>query len=477
MTLSDPGARLSVSITDGMTVEIRLGLKEIRLGRGREADLQLPDRSVSRLHARVYRVGNRYFLADLGSRNGTHANGRPVTQLPLDDGQTFHVGPYRIHFFGPSPSGEEPTVAPDAASTPAANPSAAATAPPVAACSPEAASTPASREPSPHRTGTARPAGDAPFGLVGGSPPMRKLVETVRRVGPSDAAVLIEGETGSGKELVARGLHDVSDRRDRPFIVVNCGAISPELIESELFGHERGSFTGATAQRRGAFELAHNGTIFLDEIGELPYTLQPKLLRALEQKEIKRVGGNETLSADARVLAATNRNLKDEVAKKTFREDLYFRVGAISVAVPPLRDRREDIALLANHFLAAMSARSARPLPELSPAALDALITHNWPGNVRELRNAIQRAVVMAEGAELSAADFAFLRASSNPASDPEMPEGLTRWEQAERTNILAELARQGGNKTRTARTLGIAKSTLFEKLKKYGIGSPETDR
>ncbi len=313
--------------------------------------------------------------------------------------------------------------------------------------------------------------------MVGGSAPLRKLVETVRRVGPSDAAVLIEGETGSGKELVARGLHDVSDRSDRPFIVVNCGAISHELIESELFGHERGSFTGATAQRRGAFELAHNGTIFLDEIGELPYTLQPKLLRALEQREIKRVGGNETLPADARVLAATNRNLKEEVAKKTFREDLYFRVGAIRVEVPPLRDRREDIAPLAQHFLAGLSARSPRPLPPLSPAALDALVSHDWPGNVRELRNAVQRAVVLAEGAQLAASDFSFLRESSTPSPESEMPDGLTRWEQAERTNILAELSRQGGNKTRTARVLGIAKSTLFEKLKKYGIGNQESDR
>jgi len=461
MIQADPGARLSVSITDGMSVEVRLGLKEVKIGRGREADLQLPDPSVSRLHARVYRVGNRYFLADLGSRNGTHADGKPVTQLPLDDGQTFTVGSYRIHFqrFGAAPSsGEEATIAAGAGSAVRAMRS---------ASGPAAGQRPISPE---------KPV-EAPFGLVGVSSPIRKLAGTIRRVGASDVAILIEGETGSGKELVARGIHDASGRRDRPFIVVNCGAISPELIESELFGHEKGSFTGATAQRRGAFELAHSGTIFLDEIGELPFTLQPKLLRALEQKEIKRVGGNETLTADVRILAATNRNLKEEVARKTFREDLYFRVGAITVAVPPLKDRREDIAPIARHFLAGMGTRENRTLPSLSPAAMDALISHDWPGNVRELRNAIQRAVVMADGAELSGEDFSFLRQSSNGDPDTAAPGTLSRWEQAERTNILAELARQSGNKTRTARELGIAKSTLFEKLKKYGIRSQESDR
>ena len=464
---TDPGARLSVSITDSMTVEVRLGLKEIRIGRGSEADLQLPDRSVSRLHARIYRFGNRYFLADLGSRNGTHVNGKPITQLSLSDGQTFAVGPYRIHFLQPEGAralGEDPTVAPGTSHSPS----------PAAAAS---GATTADAAPVQKRAGVERESSDAAFGMVGKSQPIRNLIETIRRVGPSDAAVLIEGETGSGKELIARGLHDASSRSFRPFIVVNCGAISPELIESELFGHERGAFTGATAQRRGAFELAHNGTIFMDEIGELPYTLQPKLLRALEQKEIKRVGGNEILLADTRILAATNRNLKEEVARKTFREDLYFRIGAIGVLAPPLRERQEDIALLAGHFLAILNAGAARGMKTLSPDALDALVSYDWPGNVRELRNAIQRAVVMGDGEELRAADFSFLRAPSHVCAEQEASQGLTRWEQAERTNILAELSRQGGNKTRTARVLGIAKSTLFEKLKKFGISLQETDR
>ena len=461
MTQGDPGGRLSVSISDGMTVEVRLGQKEVKLGRGREADLQLPDPSVSRLHAKVFRVGRQYFLADLRSRNGTHADGKRITQLALEDGVMFRVGPFRIHFHGPVSgfaTGEAPTVPSGTASI---------------------LTEPVGAEPvrAPKRTGASTAAVEAPFGLIGGSSHVRKLVATIRRVAASDVPVLIEGETGSGKELVARGIHDASARRERPFIVVNCGAISPELIESELFGHEKGAFTGATAQRKGAFELANNGTIFLDEIGELPLTLQPKLLRVLEQKEVKRVGGNDLLLADVRILAATNRNLREEVARKAFREDLYFRVGAITVPIPPLRDRREDVAPIARHFLSGMGNTASGTVPALSPAALDALISHDWPGNVRELRNAIQRAVVMAEGGELTGPDFSFLRQPAKPGAEPEIPSGLSRWERAERTNILGELARQMGNKSKTARELGIAKSTLFEKLKKYGIRNADFDR
>ena len=461
MTQGDPGARLSVTISNGMTVEVRLGQKEVRIGRGREADLQLPDPSVSRLHAKVFRVGRQYFVADLRSRNGTHADGKRITQLSLEDGRMFRVGPFRIHFHRPAsgfPADEEPTVPPGAESAVADRPEGN----PVRA---------------PKRTEAPGGSVEAPFGLIGGSDHVRKLVATIRRVAASDVPVLIEGETGSGKELVARGIHDASARRERPFIVVNCGAISPDLIESELFGHEKGAFTGATAQRKGAFELAGGGTIFLDEIGELPTALQPKLLRVLEQKEVKRVGGNDLLLADVRILAATNRNLREEVARKTFREDLYFRVGAITVSIPPLRDRREDVAPIARHFLSGMGNSAPGTVPALSPAALDALVTHDWPGNVRELRNAIQRAVVMAESGELAGTDFSFLRPPAPAGAETESPSGLSRWEQAERTNILGELARQMGNKTRTARELGIAKSTLFEKLKKYGIRTAEFDR
>ena len=351
MIQGDPGARLSVTISNGMTVEVRLGQKEVKIGRGHEADLQLPDPSVSRLHAKVFRVGHQYFLADLRSRNGTHADGKRITQLALEDGRMFQVGPFRIHFHRPVsgfPAGEEPTAPPGTASS-------------------IAGSTGAEPVRVAKRAGATTVAGEAPFGLIGGSALVRKLVATIRRVGGSDVPVLIEGETGSGKELVARGIHDASRRRERPFVVVNCGAISPDLIESELFGHEKGSFTGATAQRKGAFELANAGSIFLDEIGELPFTLQPKLLRALEQKEVKRVGGNDLLLADVRILAATNRNLREEISRKTFREDLFFRIGAITVSIPPLRDRREDVAPIARHFLSGMENATSGPFPSSPP--------------------------------------------------------------------------------------------------------------
>ena len=274
MIQGDPGARLSVTISDGMTVEVRLGQKEVKIGRGREADLQLPDPSVSRPPAKVFRVGSQYFLADLRSRNGTHADGKRITQLALEDGRMFQVGPFRIHFHRPAsgaPAGEEPTVLRGA---------------------PSAAAGAVAPEPVRVTKRAVDADGEAPFGLIGGSAHVRKLVATIRRVAASDVPVLIEGETGSGKELVARGIHDASARRERPFIVVNCGAISPELIESELFGHERGAFTGATQRREGRFALADGGTIFLDEIGELPLELQGKLLRVLQEGEFEPVGSS-----------------------------------------------------------------------------------------------------------------------------------------------------------------------------------------
>lgn len=449
MIPAEPRATLSVSISDGMTVEVPLGLHEVRIGRGREADLLLLDPSVSRLHARIFRVGNQYFLSDK-SRNGTFVDAKKISQLLLEPGMTFRIGPYRIHFRqeGSSPFAEPPTVAPG----------------PVLEAGND------SRNPVTHRASAPPP----PLGFVGGSPHIRRILSEIERVGRSDLPVLIEGETGCGKELVSRGIHRVSGRHTRPFVVVNCGAISPELIESELFGHEKGAFTGATAQRKGAFEIAHGGTIFLDEIGELPLSLQPKLLRVLEQKEIKRVGGNETILVDVRVVAATNRNLREGVSRKTFRDDLYYRISTVTLEIPPLRERREDILPLARHFILETASSTEREAPELSAAAAEFLCSYPWPGNVRELRNAIQRSVVMGHGKSLGSDDFAFLLPPESPIRASDDATGFSRWEQAEKQNILSELTRRNWNKTQTARELGIAKSTLFEKLKKYRIRSPE---
>ena len=452
MIPAESPAKLSVSITNGLHVEIRLGIREVRIGRGSEADLQLPDPSVSRLHARIFRVGAQYFLSD-ASRNGTYLGSERISQIPLKSGQTFRIGPYLIHFQGSdSERAHEgiPTMLEGYAPAPSAVG---------------------------HRSDR-RPAVSAgpPLGIVGKSLRIQTLLQNIAKVAVSDFPVLIEGETGCGKELVSRGVHDLSGRSGRPFVVVNCGAISAELIESELFGHEKGAFTGATSQRKGAFEIADSGSIFLDEIGELPLPLQPKLLRILEQKEIKRVGGNETILTDVRILAATNRNLRDEIRQKTFRDDLYFRISAITLNIPPLRDRLEDIPLIARYFLESMTKIGPRPVPSLSDDAAAFLSLQDWPGNVRELRNAIQRAVVMSEGESLGSADFAFLRTGDSTICDFEPGNSLSRWEHSEKNSIQAELIRQQWNKTATARSLGIAKSTLFEKLKKYTIRSPDPD-
>src|SRR5690606_26151452 len=241
----------------------------------------------------------------------------------------------------------------------------------------------------------------------GASAAMREIFASLEKVSPSDLTVLITGETGTGKELIARGIHNASPRRNRPFVVLDCGSIPKDLIESTLFGHEKGSFTGAVGQHRGCFEQANGGTIFLDEIGELDVSLQPKLLRVLEQREIKRVGGGRTIKVDVRVLAATNRDLRAEVTAGNFREDLYFRLSVVHVELPPLRDRRDDIPALAQHFLREVAGRRGIAM-SIEPAAMHALVMHSWPGNVRELRNVVERAAALCDGPVITRADVVF---------------------------------------------------------------------
>ena len=314
--------------------------------------------------------------------------------------------------------------------------------------------------------------------LIGQSTLMRRLLEEIARVAPTDARVLITGENGTGKELVARAIHRLSARSDAPLVEVNCAAIPEELIESELFGHEKGSFTGASEERRGKFEEADGATLFLDEVGDMSPKTQAKVLRALQEGRFTRVGGTRAVSSDARILSATNKDLPAEIRRGAFRDDLYFRLAVVPIEVPPLRDRAEDIPVLARHFLAEACARFGRKPKTLSPAALDALASHRWPGNVRELKNLIERVVILAKGDEIAPEDFHFRRATdemrvpgaaASAADAPDLPLKEAR-EEFERRYILAALKRHRGNVSRTADTLEIERSNLYRKLKSYGI-------
>jgi two-component system response regulator HydG len=312
--------------------------------------------------------------------------------------------------------------------------------------------------------------------LVGDSEPVRKLIAQVTRAAATEATVLVQGESGTGKELVARMIHDRSPRKDGPFVVVHCAALAESLLESELFGHERGAFTGAVKRKLGRFELAHGGTIFLDEIGEISPSIQTKLLRVLQQREIQRVGGEETLQVDVRVVSATNRALKAEVAAGRFREDLFYRLHVVPLELPPLRDRPEDVPLLARHFLEKSGRRLKRTLRGLTDAAARALSRYPWPGNVRELENAIEQALVFADGEVLDVNDLpAFLR-DGPPVPTRGLPElrgdrSLTDvLEELERALIEDAYEKSGQVKTETARRLGIKTSALYYKLEKYGL-------
>ena len=315
--------------------------------------------------------------------------------------------------------------------------------------------------------------------MVGRSTAMREIFRTVERIARAEATVLVMGESGTGKELVARAIHDLSPRSAGPFIAVNCGAIPSELIESELFGHEKGAFTGAVDRRIGRIESANKGTLFLDEVGELEPAVQVKLLRALQERSFERVGSSTTISVDVRIVAATNRDLAAEVAAGRFREDLYYRIAVVPVKLPPLRDRREDIRLLAGTFLERIQAARGIPPKKLSAAALGALEGYRWPGNVRELENAIEHGLALCEGDTIELADLPLSIARSGQAEalreqwrqgERSFEETVTRFE----TEILREaLESHQWNQTRTANALGITRRVLKLKMDKLGIESP----
>lgn len=302
--------------------------------------------------------------------------------------------------------------------------------------------------------------------IIGESHPMQKVFVTIRKVATTDASVLVTGESGTGKELVAKAIHRASDRRDGPFIVINCGAIPDTLLESELFGHEKGSFTHADTRRKGKFEYAEGGTLFLDEIGELPPALQVKLLRFLQEHQIERVGGRELIPLNVRVIAATNRDLKRDVAEKRFRDDLYYRLGVITLLLPPLRERDGDALLLARAFLHRFGLHHRKDVAGLSADAINAIRAYPWPGNVRELEHRVKRAVIMADRKVLTAQDLEL----EDPAGDtPTRPLRDVR-DEAERRHVQAVLKRCGGNVSQAATELAVSRPTLHELIKKYRI-------
>jgi two-component system, NtrC family, response regulator HydG len=315
---------------------------------------------------------------------------------------------------------------------------------------------------------------DEYHGLIGNSPLMQNLYEIIENVAQSDAPVLIQGESGTGKELIARAIHEAGHRKDKPYIKVNCAALNENLLESELFGHVRGAFTGATQSRIGRFEAAHEGTLFLDEIGDIPLATQIKLLRVLEEQKIERVGDHVPISVDVRIITATNKNLDELIRNELFREDFFFRINVFPICAPSLSERREDIPLIVQHFIRQNAIKSRKKIIGITPDAMNALNEYNWPGNIRELRNAIDYAFVLCPGGEIGKKHL--------PPKNNRMPYNIGKEDsvfQTERKKLLDLLGKAGGNQSEVARILGISRVTVWKRMKKYGIRhqfSAETD-
>ncbi|HET6613458.1 MAG TPA: sigma 54-interacting transcriptional regulator [Kofleriaceae bacterium] len=453
-------------IIDGPDQGAEAEILRARCSGGRSVinDLVLQDKAVSGTHFEIVVRDDGYRLRDLGSRNGTFVGDLRIREAYLRPGTTFRAGHTKIQF---QPQKDTVDIA-------------------------------LSKE-------------DRFDRVIGVSASMREIFASLEKVSPSELTVLITGETGTGKELIAHGIHNASPRRQKPFVVLDCGSIPRDLIESTLFGHEKGSFTGAVGQHRGCFEQAHGGTIFLDEIGELDIHLQPKLLRVLEGREIKRVGGDRTIKVDVRVLAATNRDLRAEVSAGHFREDLYFRLSVVHVELPPLRERPDDIALIAQHFVRDVASRRGMALA-FGPDAMAAMVAHTWPGNVRELRNVVERAGALADAPVISRADLVFghggpsivaahdlletganaARAAAAKLSGAALPppdSGPARFDPAlflpglgfkqtkqvvvdafESAYLAALLDRHDGNITRSAQEAGLTRYHLRELLKRHGL-------
>jgi transcriptional regulator with GAF, ATPase, and Fis domain len=440
-----PGAQsdeLLLVVVSGSARGKRVKLGErLTVGKAADNDLVLSDDTVSRHHCELERTPLGVIVRDLGSTNHTRVGRTAVREAVVESGSTIVVGSVELLLRG-----------------------------------------------EPNRT-QVLPSEATSFGeALGTSLSMRQIFGVLERIAPTDASVLLEGETGTGKDVLARSIHQISTRKDQPFVVVDCGAISYNLIESELFGHERGAFTGAVAARQGAFEIAGHGTVFLDEVGELPLDVQPKLLRVLESGEFRRVGGNKPLHAEARIVAATKRNLKEEVERGKFREDLYFRLSVVPITVPPLRTRREDVPALVDQFLELARKRdpSASAI-SLTRETVSALAAHDWPGNVRELRNVLDRAIyIAAAGGEreirlvdlpVSPGSISGSQASAGNAGYPAFDSDKSYREirsdfesEFERRYVAWLLDRHGGNISAAAREAKMDRKHLYDLARKRGL-------
>ena len=414
--------------------EFVVGGDVLRVGKAPDNDLVIADETVSRVHFEIVRDAKGYLVRDLHSTNGTFLDGAEIKEAYLRAGSVVAAGAVELKF---TPFEERIEILPSEREV----------------------------------------LGE----MVGRSTAMREIFGLIERIAPTDATVLIEGETGTGKDMIARTLHQLSRRKDAPFVVVDCGAVAGTLIESELFGHEKGAFTGAVQARQGAFELAHGGTVFLDELGELSLDLQPKLLRVLEQRELRRVGGSRTQKVDLRVIAATRKDLRSEVEKGKFREDLYFRLNVVAITAPSLRDRKEDVPRLIDHFLERLTPPGASP-PVLTDATRAALYAHDWPGNVRELRNVIERALALGSDPGALVAPLGVGDLPRGAVHDAvEFTPGLSyrdtkdRFTEAFERRYLAWLLRRAdGNISKAARDADMDRKYLHKLLRKYEIDAGE---
>lgn len=441
MRISEPGGESAIAgweltaLISGRAFVHELPRRgSVVLGRGSQADVALEDASVSRRHATLH-LGDDVVVEDLGSANGTR-----VITTSVDAQMTAQTLDQRL-----PPNGRMKVPASAAI---------------------HLGSVVLLVRPIVEKTTTAL----AADGVVVASPAMKKVVELLQRIALAPISVLIVGETGVGKDVIARAIHAASPRSSGPYTAINCAALAEHLVESELFGHEKGAFTGAAQQRRGLFELAEGGTVFLDEVGEIPLTTQVKLLRVLEAREFLRVGGAEPVKVDVRVLAATNRILSEEVEEGRFREDLYYRLNVVRVVIPPLRARAADIAVLARTFLTQFIAEHGKPPVELSKKALGKLMQYHWPGNVRQLRNVIENLVLFSNGGEIDVEDLP-ADLLSGQSEEVTVSVGVPL-DQVERKLIERTLVFTNGNRTRAAELLGISRRTLLRKLKELNMES-----